>query len=64
MIAAQQISRVITALPGAAGVDESLPRGAEVLLEALVHEGGSLESTSDAMVERPWASSSSTAGVT
>src|SRR5215204_6154823 len=39
MVVAQQIAKVIPVPPDAAGADESLPRGAEVLLEALVHEG-------------------------
>ncbi|HEX6184057.1 MAG TPA: biosynthetic-type acetolactate synthase large subunit [Pyrinomonadaceae bacterium] len=39
MIAAQRISEVIRSRPDAGCADESLPRGAEVLLEALVHEG-------------------------
>src|SRR5687768_8420996 len=39
MIAAQQIARARPAPPDAGCADESLPRGAEVLLEALVHEG-------------------------
>src|SRR5829696_5016787 len=39
MIAEQHITQVKPAPPAAACADESLPRGAEVLLEALVHEG-------------------------
>src|SRR5215213_3162591 len=41
MIARQQIERVAAAAtqPSATATDESLPRGAEVLIEALLHEG-------------------------
>jgi acetolactate synthase I/II/III large subunit len=39
MVVAQQISKGMPARPDTGRADESLPRGAEVLLEALVHEG-------------------------